>query len=132
LQFLGLCALLAIALGVAACSTTRPWSNEPLGAEETVRYDGLAQLLDSSRPPDVLVVANFSGGGSRAKAFAHAFSANSTLHRSVGEGARRHWRSKSTWSPASRVAASRQRTWRVRRPASWNQLAVGLPIEGLL
>lgn len=35
-------------------------------------YDGRAQLLDSSRNPDLLVVASFSGGGSRAAAFAHA------------------------------------------------------------
>jgi NTE family protein len=67
-----LCALLAVVLGTVACSTTRPWSNAPLGAQETVRYDGLAQLFDPSRLPDVLVVANFSGGGSRAAAFAHA------------------------------------------------------------
>lgn len=72
MRFLRCCALLAIVLGASACSTTRPWSNKPLGAEEAVRYDGLAQLFDSSRLPDVLVVANFSGGGSRAAAFAHA------------------------------------------------------------
>jgi predicted acylesterase/phospholipase RssA len=57
---------------MAACSTTCPWSNEPLASQEAVRYDGLAQLFDASRLPDVLVVANFSGGGSRAAAFAHA------------------------------------------------------------
>jgi len=72
MQLLRLCALLAIAHGMVACSTMRPWSNEPLAAQETVRYDGLSQLFDSSRLPDVLVVANFSGGGSRAAAFAHA------------------------------------------------------------
>jgi NTE family protein len=65
-------ALLATVLGAAACSTARPWTNGPLGAQESVRYDGLAQLFDASRLPDVLVVANFSGGGSRAAAFAHA------------------------------------------------------------
>lgn len=65
-------ATLCIALGAAGCASTRPWSNAALAAQETVQYDGLAQLFDSSRLPDVLVVANFSGGGSRAAAFAHA------------------------------------------------------------
>jgi NTE family protein len=63
---------LCLALAAAGCSTTRPWSNPPLAAQETVRYDGLAQLFDPSRLPDVLVVAHFSGGGSRAASFAHA------------------------------------------------------------
>ena len=72
MKFLRLGALMAIALCMAACSTTRPWSNPPLDAQETVKYDGLAQLFDPSRLPDVLVVVNFSGGGSRAAAFAHA------------------------------------------------------------
>jgi len=66
------CATLCIALGTTGCASTRPWSNAALAAQETVEYDGLAQLFDSSRLPDVLVVANFSGGGSRAAAFAHA------------------------------------------------------------
>jgi NTE family protein len=65
-------ATLCIALGTSGCASTRPWSNAALAAQETVQYDGLAQLFDSSRLPDVLVVANFSGGGSRAAAFAHA------------------------------------------------------------
>jgi NTE family protein len=75
-MFLNRCARLVtvvcIAVGSIGCASTRPWTNEPLGAQETVRYDGLAQLFDASRLPDVLVVANFSGGGSRAAAFAHA------------------------------------------------------------
>jgi NTE family protein len=36
------------------------------------KYDGLAQVVDKSRHADLLVVASFSGGGSRAAAFAHA------------------------------------------------------------
>ena len=52
-----------VALAAGGCSTTRPWLNEPLTAQETVGYDGLAQLFDASRLPDVLVVAHFSGGG---------------------------------------------------------------------
>ena len=73
---LSLCARLVtvvcIAVGSVGCASTRPWTNEPLAAQGTVRYDGWAQLFDASRLPDVLVVANFSGGGSRAAAFAHA------------------------------------------------------------
>ena len=61
-----------IALGCAACASIRPWSNEPLAEKEAVHDDGLAQLFDPNRLPDLLVVANFSGGGSRAAAFAHA------------------------------------------------------------
>lgn len=63
---------LLAALTLSACSTTRPWTNEPLTAQESVVYDGRAQLVDNSRHPDLLVVASFSGGGSRAAAFAHA------------------------------------------------------------
>lgn len=63
---------LLFALLLSACSTTRPWSNEPLAEQESMAYDGRAQLADRSRNPDLLVVASFSGGGSRAAAFAHA------------------------------------------------------------
>jgi NTE family protein len=61
-----------IVIASTGCATTRPWTNPPLAADEPVRYDGLAQLFDATRQPDLLVVANFSGGGSRAAAFAHA------------------------------------------------------------
>ncbi len=71
-RFALLAGTLMVALVTSGCSSVRPWSNGPLQAQETVRYDGLAQLFDSSRLPDMLVVANFSGGGSRAAAFAHA------------------------------------------------------------
>lgn len=74
------------ALLLAACSTTRPWSNEPLAARESVAYDGRAQLLDGSRHPDLLVVASFSGGGSRAAAFAHAVLAELRHHTFVWHG----------------------------------------------
>ena len=50
---------LLVALMLSACSTTRPWSNEPLAAREGVVYDGRAQLVDNSRHPDLLVVASF-------------------------------------------------------------------------
>jgi len=64
-------ALLAI-FPLTGCSATRPWMNGPLSAAEPVRYDGAAQMADPGRLPEVLVVANFSGGGSRSAAFAYA------------------------------------------------------------
>jgi NTE family protein len=63
--------LAALAL-LSACSSTRPWVNPPLQAAEKVRYDGRAQFVDPARARDLLVVASFSGGGSRAASFAHA------------------------------------------------------------
>lgn len=71
-RFACLLAAACVAAAGAGCASTRPWSNPPLAAAEVVHYDGLAQLFDASRLADVLVVANFSGGGSRAAAFAHA------------------------------------------------------------
>lgn len=67
---LALAALLAAA--ATGCTAARPWKNPPLAAAETVRYDGEAQIFDGSRQPELLVIANFSGGGSRSAAFAYA------------------------------------------------------------
>ena len=44
-QVVALCS----ALGSSGCASTRPWTNEPLAAQETVRYDGLAQLFEDRR-----------------------------------------------------------------------------------
>jgi NTE family protein len=68
------CLLLCLAATalLSACSSTRPWVNPPLQAAEKVRYDGRAQFVDPARAQDLLVVASFSGGGSRAASFAHA------------------------------------------------------------
>jgi NTE family protein len=63
---------LTIIFALTACSATRPWTNRPLLANQKVRYDGAAQIFDRERLPEVLVVANFSGGGSRSAAFAYA------------------------------------------------------------
>jgi NTE family protein len=68
----GLLLCLAAMALLSACSSTRPWVNPPLQAGEKVRYDGLAQFADPARAQDLLVIASFSGGGSRAAAFAHA------------------------------------------------------------
>jgi NTE family protein len=65
-------ATMILSVGSTACSTARPWLNEALTSQERVRYDGFEQLLDGNRLRDVLVVASFSGGGTRAAAFAHA------------------------------------------------------------
>lgn len=65
-------AMLVTTLALGACSTARPWINAPLAEGDVVRYDGLRQIADPARSPDLLVVASFSGGGSRAAALAHA------------------------------------------------------------
>jgi NTE family protein len=64
--------LLPAALLLGACSNVKPWVNPPLVHDEEVRYDGFAELFAPTRAQDVLVVANFSGGGSRAAAFSYA------------------------------------------------------------
>jgi len=61
-----------VVAALGGCSTTQPWTNAPLAVDEPIRYDGRAQMYDAGRAPDLLVVASFSGGGSRAAAFAHA------------------------------------------------------------
>ena len=65
-------ALVVIMASLAGCSTARPWINEPLQPGVAVAYDGRRPFSDPSRAGDLLVVASFSGGGSRAAAFAHA------------------------------------------------------------
>ncbi len=64
--------LVLAALLLAGCSTARPWMNQPLKAGEVVRYDGRSQMADPTRAGDIMVIASFSGGGSRAAALAHA------------------------------------------------------------
>lgn len=65
-------ALIAASLLLGGCSTARPWINAPLDEGESVRYDGLRQIDDPARSPELLVVASFSGGGSRAAALVYA------------------------------------------------------------
>lgn len=79
-------ATIAFALLLAGCSTSRPWLNEPLQPGETVQYDGRRQIADSTRAGDILVVASFSGGGSRAAAFAHATIAELDAHSFLWNG----------------------------------------------
>jgi NTE family protein len=78
--------VVVLALLLAGCSTARPWLNAPLQPGETVQYDGRRQIADSTRAGDILVVASFSGGGSRAAAFAHATIAELDAHPFVWNG----------------------------------------------
>lgn len=75
-----------LTLVLAGCSGARPWINPPLPADAVVRYDGLRQLNDPVRATDLLVVASFSGGGSRAAAFAHAALAELDRRRFAWDG----------------------------------------------
>jgi NTE family protein len=71
---------------LSGCSSARPWINPPLAAEAGIRYDGRRQFADPTRAPDLLVVASFSGGGSRAASFAHAALAELDARRFVWQG----------------------------------------------
>ena len=75
-----------VVIAITGCSAARPWINPPLPADAVVRYDGLRQLTDPARATDLLVVASFSGGGSRAAAFAHAALAELDRRRFVWDG----------------------------------------------
>ncbi|WP_240456914.1 patatin-like phospholipase family protein [Acidovorax sp. 1608163] len=56
---------LIVGLGLlSACSSVRPWVNEPLPAE-----DQSVPLRKSERDPSILVAVTLSGGGARAAAF---------------------------------------------------------------
>lgn len=79
-------AILALVLLLSGCSTARPWLNGPLQPGETVQYDGRRQIADPTRAGDILVVASFSGGGSRAAAFAHATIAELDTHAFLWNG----------------------------------------------
>jgi NTE family protein len=73
-------------LQLAGCSTAQPWLNPPLEPGEQVRYDGRQQIGDRARASDLLVVASFSGGGSRAAALAHAALDELDAHTFVWDG----------------------------------------------
>jgi NTE family protein len=60
------------AIVLSGCATTRPWINPPQAADRSPGYVGVTEIQDPSRAPDVLVIASFSGGGSRAAALASA------------------------------------------------------------
>lgn len=76
----------AACLLLGACSSARPWLNDPLRPGEIVRYDGRAQFADPGRAEDMIVVLSYSGGGSRAAAFAHAVLAELDARRFAWQG----------------------------------------------
>lgn len=57
-------AALAAAVLLSACSSVRPWINEPMPDTEQAVYQHI-----SSRDPSILVAVTLSGGGARAAAF---------------------------------------------------------------
>jgi len=63
----------AAALLLAACSTTRPWMNQPITADSSSAATPIATpAVDSSvgaRPPSIIAAVTLSGGGARAAAF---------------------------------------------------------------
>jgi NTE family protein len=67
-----LAVLLAVCL-LAACSTTRPWLNAPIGASTSAEVAPLAKPMlavgDRASPPAVIAAIALSGGGARAAAF---------------------------------------------------------------
>lgn len=81
--------LLAVSL-LVACSSVRPWLNEPLAAtaKATMERDELLQQI-AARDPSMLVAVTLSGGGARAAAF--GFGVLSAM-----QEIRFHWNGKDT------------------------------------
>lgn len=61
--------LLFAAVALAACSTARPWINEPITAESPLPSATPVQVPEQSRPPSIIAAVTLSGGGARAAAF---------------------------------------------------------------
>lgn len=72
-RVLRLSALLLLAGALAACSTARPWINQPLSAAEATELERAHSPIgdDSARSPSMLVAVTLSGGGARAAAFGY-------------------------------------------------------------
>ncbi|WP_255368705.1 patatin-like phospholipase family protein [Polaromonas sp. OV174] len=71
-RLLRLPVLLALAGLVAACSTVKPWINEPLPpADAPVAMQAGEPATEFSNRPSVLMVVTLSGGGARAAAFGY-------------------------------------------------------------
>ena len=81
--------LLAVAL-LTACSSVRPWINEPLPAtaKTTIEHQELLQQI-AARDPSMLVAVTLSGGGARAAAFGYGVL-------SAMQEQRFHWNDKDT------------------------------------
>lgn len=62
--------LLAAVLSLTACSSLKPWVNQPLSAAQQVAEPRRAAIeKTASRDPSLLVAVTLSGGGARAAAF---------------------------------------------------------------
>ena len=57
-----------LALSLGACSTTRPWINQPITASSPVPA-ALVGVADNGRPSSIIGAVTLSGGGARAAAF---------------------------------------------------------------
>lgn len=57
-----------LALLLGACSTARPWMNQPIAADSPAPST-LVRLADDGRPPSIIGAVTLSGGGARAAAF---------------------------------------------------------------
>jgi NTE family protein len=57
-----------LALLLGACSTARPWMNQPIAADSPAPASP-ALLADDGRPPSIVGAVTLSGGGARAAAF---------------------------------------------------------------
>jgi NTE family protein len=62
-----LCASVVVLL--AACSTTRPWQNQPITAESPAPSFTPVQLSAQGHAPSMIAAITLSGGGARAAAF---------------------------------------------------------------
>lgn len=54
---------------LAACSTTRPWLNQPITAESPKPSFMTVQVSAQEQPPSMIAAITLSGGGARAAAF---------------------------------------------------------------
>ncbi len=62
--------LIAAALSLSACSSLKPWINQPLSTAEQATAPRKAELQQTAaRDPSMLVAVTLSGGGARAAAF---------------------------------------------------------------
>lgn len=66
---LGRGALLGLLLLLAACSTVRPWQNQPLKAGSA--FTRTAEMAPIAKNSKLLMVVSLSGGGARASAFGY-------------------------------------------------------------
>lgn len=64
-------AVVAVSMTLSACSSLRPWQNQPLRGMPTIDRQNQAQTDVADRDPSLLVAVTLSGGGARAAAFGY-------------------------------------------------------------